>query len=245
MPQWRKFHLKTIDSLDVNAMPDDFSRYQWALLSLIVDKEGRGIYKGSWLKSKMYPMRDNISVAKIMKSMEWCFDRGMIGIYSENGQEYFYIIRWHEYQDTTKEGRSQLPQPTESNSRPTPEKLQSNSVTEKNRVEKSIPGAKKTAPTNPELTSLADLFSTLTGLPKPDWPTLTERQRKQAGVRWAAPLQGFLKLANGSASEIMREAIRRQKSDRLDISAPASIEKKFQAVYSERHSKIVSPTPDL
>ena len=32
MPQWRKLHVRTIDSVDVNDMPDDFTRLLWVLL---------------------------------------------------------------------------------------------------------------------------------------------------------------------------------------------------------------------
>lgn len=34
MPQWRKLHTKSLDSLDINDMPDDFCRVLWLMLPL-------------------------------------------------------------------------------------------------------------------------------------------------------------------------------------------------------------------
>jgi len=52
MPQWRKFYVKTVDSLDINDMPDDFTRLLWILLPLGLDCEGRGIDNPAWINPK-------------------------------------------------------------------------------------------------------------------------------------------------------------------------------------------------
>lgn len=42
MPKYRKLWIKTVESHDINEMPDDFTRLLWVLLPLGLDSEGRG-----------------------------------------------------------------------------------------------------------------------------------------------------------------------------------------------------------
>ena len=65
MPQWRKLHLKTIESLDINAMPDDFTRLLWIMLSLIADREGRGLHLPVWIRSKAFPLREDVTLDQV------------------------------------------------------------------------------------------------------------------------------------------------------------------------------------
>ena len=61
MPRYRKLHVKTVESLDINDMPDDFTRLMWVLLPLGLCREGRGIDNPAWIKSKLFPMRLDVS----------------------------------------------------------------------------------------------------------------------------------------------------------------------------------------
>ncbi|MBI9042900.1 MAG: hypothetical protein JEZ06_00355 [Anaerolineaceae bacterium] len=122
MATWRKLHQKTTESMDVNDMPDDFTRLLWVLLPLALCKEGRGIYNFSWIRSKLFPLRDDVANDRVRAGMEWFADREMVQIYQENGREYFRIPSWHDYQNTAKEADSPYPAPSvQSNSGATPE----------------------------------------------------------------------------------------------------------------------------
>ena len=51
MPKYRKLHTKTVESLDLNEMPDDLTRLMWVLLPLALCREGRGLHSGAYLQS--------------------------------------------------------------------------------------------------------------------------------------------------------------------------------------------------
>jgi hypothetical protein len=144
MPEWRKLHTKILDSKDVNEMPDDFTRLLWVLLTLVVDKEGRGINEPAWIRSHVFPIREDVTIDQINKSMSWFSENKMICVYFVGGRGYFYIPTWHQYQNTAKDGKSVLPDnnnegayPLQSNSRPTPDLLHSKSSTEEKRREEN------------------------------------------------------------------------------------------------------------
>lgn len=110
MPTYRKLHTKTIDSFDFNELPDDFARVCWLLLPLILDSEGRGIYNPAWIRSKMFPLREDVKLTDIQKAFESYASRKMIVIYEVNGKSYFYIPSWKTYQTgTEREAKSNLP----------------------------------------------------------------------------------------------------------------------------------------
>lgn len=65
-----------------------------------------------WIKSKMYPLRDDVKPDKLQEAFEWLRNRKMIIVYSFSGHEYFYIPTWKEHQSgTQKEAKSSLPSP--------------------------------------------------------------------------------------------------------------------------------------
>jgi hypothetical protein len=109
MPQWRKLHLKTIDSDDINAMPDDFTRLLWVMLTLIADREGRGLNKPVWIRSKAFPMREDVTLDQVQAAMEWFEERGMVAVYCLDDREYFEVCSFHRYQSTSKEAESTFP----------------------------------------------------------------------------------------------------------------------------------------
>jgi hypothetical protein len=127
MPKYRQLHTKIVDSYDFNDMPDDFTRVFWLLLTVTSDSEGRSIDNPSWLRSKMFPMREDVKAAQINNAVEWLAKRGMIVRYQVSGHNYFYIPTFKSYQSgSEKEGKSVLPEPPDelpTYSEPTPEEL--------------------------------------------------------------------------------------------------------------------------
>lgn len=112
MPTYRKLHVKTVESLDVNDMPDDFTRLMWVLLPLGLCREGRGLDNTTWVRSKIFPVRLDVTDTMITDALTWYADRGMIKRYTVNGRAYFYITTWHRYQGKTdKEGPTSYPAP--------------------------------------------------------------------------------------------------------------------------------------
>ena len=129
MPKYRQLHTKIIDSFDFNEMPDDFTRVVWMLLMVILDREGRGIDDVGWIKSKMFPLRKDVTPEKLGESFDWLAEKKMIVRYQVNGHKYFFVPTFKDYQSgTQKEAESLLPgppDPLQDNSRVTPELLQS------------------------------------------------------------------------------------------------------------------------
>jgi len=138
MPRYRKLYTKTLESLDVNDMPDDFTRLFWVLLPLILCREGRGLNNAAWLRAKLFPLREDISQEQVGQAFAWCVERGMIVSYEVEGRAYFYLPSFHTYQgNTLKEAESDYPAPPDSvqtNSEPTPELVKSKSGTDADAV---------------------------------------------------------------------------------------------------------------
>lgn len=119
MPLYRKLHVKSVDSQDINDMPDDFTRLLWVMLPLGLDSEGRGIYNAGWVKAKIFPMRDDVTAERVAAALDWFRKRinedtklGMIVKYDVSGRSYFYVPTWHTYQgNTEKEAKSVIPAP--------------------------------------------------------------------------------------------------------------------------------------
>ena len=129
MPRYRKLHTSTIDSLDIDAMPDDFHRLTWVLLPLILCRDGRGMYYPTWLRSKLYPLRSDVTDSMVTNVFAWYERRGMIVSYEVDGRRYFYIPTWQKFQGiTTKESESPYPEPLQSSARQAPDLLQTNSI---------------------------------------------------------------------------------------------------------------------
>lgn len=129
MPQWRKLHHQIVDSFDVHDMPDDTHRLAWALLPLALDKEGRGIYNGSWLKARLFPLRDDLTSATCLGFLDWFASHDMLTVYSVDDRLFFVVPTWHDFQSTAKEADSRLPAPEllPTNSGATQEPLPTNS----------------------------------------------------------------------------------------------------------------------
>ena len=113
MPQWRKLHTKTVESLDLHDMPDDFTRLLWMMLPLGLDRCGRGLDNASWIKAKVMPLREDVTCQMISDALGWYEQHEMIERYHVNGRSYFWIPTWHKYQgDTSKEAESNFPAPS-------------------------------------------------------------------------------------------------------------------------------------
>lgn len=134
MPRYRKLYTKTVESLDINDMPDDFTRLFWVLLPLALCREGRGLNSPAWLKSKLFPLREDINQERVGQALDWCIERGMIVAYSVDGRDYFYVPSFHKYQGSTvKEAESNYPAPP-GNSGEGPDKVESRSGVGKTKV---------------------------------------------------------------------------------------------------------------
>ncbi len=152
MPQYRKLYVKTTESLDINEMPDDFTRLLWVLLPLAACREGRGIDNPAWIKAKSMPLREDVTHKMIDAAMAWYVSRGMIQRYTVDGRGYFQIVNWSRYQgDTSREAESNYPgqdqENTITNSRPTLDLLTTNSCSDADantEVEKPSPKPKRT-----------------------------------------------------------------------------------------------------
>lgn len=110
MPKYRKLHVRSTESWDINDMPDDFTRLLWLMLPLGLCREGRGVDNTSWIKSKIMPLRTDVTDEMIEAAMIWYTDRGMIIRYQVEKRDYFYLPKFHNYQgNTTKEAESIYP----------------------------------------------------------------------------------------------------------------------------------------
>lgn len=112
MPQWRKLWVKTVDSEDVNDMPDDFTRLMWTLMPLALDREGRAKDIVASVRSKLFPIRRDVTIEQVAAALDWYADRGMIVRYKVEGREYFHVPTFAKHQgDTKREAASVLPEP--------------------------------------------------------------------------------------------------------------------------------------
>lgn len=114
MPQWRKLHIKTIESLDVNDMPDDFVRLTWVMLPLILDSKGRISDNVNLIRSRLYPLREDVTAERVNSALEWFSDRGMIKRYRVGERRYLCVPTWLKYQGAgEREAASNYPAPPE------------------------------------------------------------------------------------------------------------------------------------
>lgn len=114
MPTYRKLHTKILDSYDFAEMPNDFTRVFWMLLIVVVDSEGRAVDHPAWLRSKMFPLREDIKHEAIEAALAWLAERELIVRYAVSGRQYFYVASFKKHQTgTEKEAKSVLPAPEE------------------------------------------------------------------------------------------------------------------------------------
>uniref|UniRef100_A0A6M3LT41 Uncharacterized protein n=2 Tax=viral metagenome TaxID=1070528 RepID=A0A6M3LT41_9ZZZZ len=134
MPTWRKLHVKTTESMDLNDMPDDFARLFWVLLPTQLCSQGRGVDNPSWARAKLFPLREDVTLEMVGAALDWFAQRGMIVRYQAEGRRYFYVPTFPKYQgNTDKEAASEYPAPLaecKTSSGLTPELVQSKSASD-------------------------------------------------------------------------------------------------------------------
>lgn len=108
MPQWRKLHTKITESLDVAEMPDDFTRLLWVLLPTQLCREGRGVDNPSWVRARVFPLREDVTLAMVSAAMDWYESRGMIVRYQVAGRGYFYLPNYADYLPNACRPQSQV-----------------------------------------------------------------------------------------------------------------------------------------
>jgi hypothetical protein len=122
MPQWRKLHCKIVESVDLDEMPDDLTRLLWVLLPTQLCSQGRGQDNPAWIRSRVFPLRTDVTIEMIDDAMGCFAQLGMILRYQVAGRRYFQLVNWLKYQgNTSRESESDYPPP------PAHEELQSSS----------------------------------------------------------------------------------------------------------------------
>lgn len=185
MPTWRKLHVKTVESIDINDMPDDFTRLLWVLLPLALDREGRGLDHAGWVRSKVMPLREDVTSEMIQNALLWYQERGMIERYDQNGRKYFQIPTWHAHQgDTKREGVSHFPGPSqelvESNAGPSHDQGAERSCSDVDvDVEEDVEEKKPRKKSNEQPTISQEMFSVLAQVCSIDIKLITGKQRGQ------------------------------------------------------------------
>lgn len=163
MPKYRLLHTKIIDSFDFNEMPNDFARVVWMLLIVIVDSSGRAIDNPAWLRSKMFPMRQDVQLKPISEAIDWFASRGMIVKYEHDGKKYFYIPTFKDHQvHTEREAPSVLPSPENStitNSGVTQDEVRSKSGTSVVVVESVVESVKEEIPEKLNTPGFVEMWS--------------------------------------------------------------------------------------
>lgn len=136
MFHFRELLTGTIDSQNFNDLPDDFTRLLWLQLLISVGDEGRGTNNPAWIRSILFPIREDVTDEMIEKAMKSYSKREMVIKYQDHrGENFFEIINWSNYQgNSMKEGEN--PSPTldlvQTNTRPTQQSLNSHSSTDSN-----------------------------------------------------------------------------------------------------------------
>jgi len=248
MPQWRKLHVKTVDSVDVNEMPDDFPRLLWVLLPLVLDSKGRAIDDSAWLRSKVFPMRQDVTAERVNQAVEWFATRQMIVRYEVAGRFYFEVPTFAKYQgNTEREAASVIPDPVKqakkkpreqvaTNSRPTHDPVLDWSsldvdadAEESKKHAGDKPPAPECLPQPDPVLELAEVFEQASGVKRPT-PS-GKKAKDQVGVTWWHPLREMVKMANGNSAEVLRAAVSQLRAKNLNVSSPQSCLKTFTSLH--------------
>jgi len=224
MPQYRKLYTKTTESLDINDMPDDFTRLTWVLLPLALCREGRGLDNAAWIKAKLYPLRIDVTLEQIQAAMNWFAERGMTQRYTVAGRSYFFVPTWYEYQTgTNKEAPSPYPQPPtdllQTNSRQDTDKLPTrvnvdDYVNESESVfdsESLILNAENESLEITPFRRLSEAFVLYSGLPE-----LTG-----GAPRWTEGIRDLVSI--GATPELIEQAVQVLRDKRYVIGGPKSL----------------------
>jgi len=257
MPQWRKLHTKITESLDVNDMPDDFTRLLWVLLPTQLCREGRGVDNPSWVRSRVFPMREDVTLQMVTAALDWYERRGMIVRYQVEDRGYFYVPTFHRYQgNTAKEAASEYPAPPEqdvADSGPTPELVQSRSSTDSDAdsdSESTLAATSAAAPVRVRKPSIAqqrlgameEHFAKRSGLPKPLRDTTS--QKKAGSTLWWQPLKEILRLCDndvGRANRVIDDALALHRDKQWAVNDPKSIIRSARTIASQQAAR-ASPT---
>ena len=98
MPQYRKLWTKTVYSFDVDDMPDDFTRLLWVLLPLGLSSEGTCPRHTNYIRSKLFPLRKDVTDKMVWDGLTFFAERDMIRFYQDNGRDYLFMTNFFRYQ---------------------------------------------------------------------------------------------------------------------------------------------------
>ena len=236
-PKFRQIHSKTPESYDFNEIPTDFGRMFWLLLPVCLDSEGRGQDSVQWLRSKLFPIREDDVTDQIKETMDWLAMRGMIIQYEVNGRKYFYSVNFKLYQSgTDKEAPSFLPAPP-SLDNVTPDLLPTNSgvvpdlvlvnAMQGNTMQGNAGAPPPEIPDTP-YKPLEVAFCEITGL----YPSVGGGTPTQIWIKAFVDMQKM-----GATPEDVKQAISEYSEKGIPISSPKSIVKGVQIVITNRNVK--------
>lgn len=233
MPQFRKLYTKTVESLDMNDMPDDFTRLTWVLLPLALCREGRGMDNSAWIKSKVYPLRMDVSLEQIQAAMSWYAERGMIQRYTVSGRSYFFVTTWHEYQTgTNKEAPSPYPQPPtdllQTNSRLTTDK--EDSLSDEHESESVYESKDLNADDENETES--DTITPFRQISAAVVEYTGIRELTGGAPKWVEAVRELVDA--GATPEIIREAVKLLRDKRYTIAGPWSLRNTVVSLAGEK-----------
>ena len=197
----------------------------------------RWIYNGYKEWREQFPFWSDDTITRAFRSAE------KRGVLLSRQEKSFNRKKWYTLDYDTLEALYPIPQDAESmtansgNGIPqdavnkTPQNAVMLTENENTTETTNTSGAPKTARTRPDESALSTLFTELTGLSPKD--STTQRQTKENAVLWYQPIAAMVRQANGTAQQVLREAVERMKKDGLTISSPKSVEKTFVAICGE------------
>jgi hypothetical protein len=233
----------TSDNIDALTVEAETFFYR---LLVQCDDYGRMDARPAVLRARCFPLRlDKITEKHVSRFLKELVDAGLVGVYTVEGHPYLHLLKWDKHQQVRAQ-RSKYPAPEAADSEPPPvisddingnQPISDAPVIQSNPIQ-SNSGA--SAPTGDPLKELAAVFENFSGVKLDDIP------KKSQGSNFWNPLANMVKMANGSASEILQATVRTMRARNLSISSPNSCLKTFTALHGERKVRhVASPTPAL
>jgi hypothetical protein len=234
MRRWVKLHTKILMSPSMGRLTDHAYRACINLMALGGYNDEGGMLGTA--KDIAYHLR--VTVDDALASLKEIAVEGII----VERKGVWYLQNWDKYQsnapsaengavlERVKKHRKSKAKDDDGNSVTPPLHSESNDPRiDKNREEEI--GADAPPPPVDPVKELAAIFQQTSGVTLPQ-PT-TKKAEGTVGVTWWNPLREMVKMANGSAPEIMRRAVEQMRRDDLTIGSPKSVEKVFASIHGK------------
>jgi hypothetical protein len=76
------------------------------------DDEGRGVFDPRLIRAAIWPLEDNVTVAKVQGHLDALTAARLITVYSDGDRSYFSVTGWEEHQSISKPRPSRFPAPS-------------------------------------------------------------------------------------------------------------------------------------